>query len=119
MNRLYLILILACLTPSVFIAQQSSVDNEAIPEELKVLTNSVIDFEYLVYPNPSSGQVTLLANQEVESVVVYDVSGEQVLSQLFNLSAGQLDLSLLSKGNYHIEVKNKNGNIGVENIILE
>jgi Secretion system C-terminal sorting domain/FG-GAP-like repeat len=74
-----------------------------------------------VYPNPSTGLVTISSlNQAIQRVVVYDVMGRPAMEhydvQLQNLS---LDLNKLSKGLYHLQVELLDGSTAKQHLVLE
>lgn len=70
-------------------------------EELAVLTQQVI-----VSPNPTSGFVNLETSEQrmITQVVVYSVSGELCLSNVYGTKSVSLDLSDLANGVYFIHV---------------
>lgn len=70
-----------------------------------------------IFPNPSSGKITLALNNtmhlEGTQVVFYDVLGKQVLStSSFSSYTKEIDLSLLKKGVYLYQLINNNTIIG-------
>ena len=71
-----------------------------------------------VYPNPSEGivNITNLNNSE-NSIVVYDVLGQVVLTKVSNTTT-TIDLSNQSTGVYLVEVSNNNGTI-TERVIIK
>ena len=58
---------------------------------------------FSLYPNPSSGKVNIVLQDDLESVAVYSMQGQQVLFATSN----QLDVSALSKGIYLVTVTNQ------------
>ncbi len=57
-----------------------------------------------VYPNPSSGMVTISSSQNLESIKVYDCMGRLVYSEKTpNSKSNEINLSFLKSGNYLIE----------------
>lgn len=88
-------------------------------DELYVYNCSVLAVEDVqkhnsitVYPNPTSGFVTIqnAKNSNLKHVEVYDASGQLIKN--FNLSNGfnkaALDMSMLSNGTYILKVKSEN-----------
>lgn len=77
-------------------------------------------FGFETFPNPTSGQVVISFDTEMEgSIVVFNTRGEEVVS-LNNLNTQQqvIDLSAQPTGMYLIQVNSAEG-IGYERIIVE
>ena len=62
-----------------------------------------------VYPNPSSGMVTISSSQNLEFIKVYDYMGRLVHSEKTpNSKSHEINLSFLKSGNYLIESISEN-----------
>lgn len=59
---------------------------------------------FTYYPNPSTGWVSLRANEALESVSVYNVAGQLLLQSKLNAASGRVDISTLSDGVYFFKV---------------
>jgi len=60
-----------------------------------------------LFPNPSRGEVNLLASFEMEKVEIYDMIGRQVKSTVVGgMLNYQMDLSGLERGNYIVKASN-------------
>lgn len=57
-----------------------------------------------VYPNPTNGIVHVDGATEIQSVEVYNLSGQQVMVKPMADSENQLDLSPLASGNYFLKI---------------
>lgn len=57
------------------------------------------------YPNPVVDKLTLNMKQNIESVVVYNLSGSIVKSENWNTKSGNIDMSALPSGIYIVNVK--------------
>ncbi len=72
------------------------------------------NFDFLIYPNPSSGTVTISMPQPVNStakIEVFDLLGRIAFTKEYagiGFSGEQIDLSTLSHGNYVVRVSNHN-----------
>jgi len=69
--------------------------------------------EFAMYPNPTTGQVTLKlngTNTSSSTLIVYNVLGEVVLSQALQQQR-QLDLSGLSNGIYTVELRSSESSV--------
>lgn len=62
----------------------------------------------LVYPNPAHGSVTLEADQLIVKVKIYAITGQVVTEMKLGLDQ-TLDVSLLQKGHYILEIFTRNG----------
>jgi len=73
-----------------------------------------------IYPNPSSGLVTISSNQPIANIDVFDVTGKLVHSQQNNGKQTNtvLDLSVLSNGIYFINAQTENGGVGVSKVVV-
>ena len=63
--------------------------------------------EVLVFPNPSNGKFWIRANEEIESVIVYSMLGQEVMrmEDLDQAQQVQIDLENRSKGQYIVELR--------------
>lgn len=80
-----------------------------IPSALHELVNS----SFNVFPNPTSGIVSVYFNNEIKFVQVFNLLGEQVLEKEVSANANyaQLNLNFLPKGVYIIKAGNINKRI--------
>lgn len=62
----------------------------------------LLDLRY--YPNPVSDRMVLEAEELMETVAVYDMTGREVLRQRLDAQRAQLDLSSLQTGVYVVKV---------------
>ena len=68
--------------------------------------NQALDFK--LYPNPTSGQITI-ALEGMQKIVVYNTLGQALLNKEANSDVLQLDLSSFENGLYWIKVMAQNG----------
>ncbi|MFK8039546.1 MAG: T9SS type A sorting domain-containing protein [Crocinitomicaceae bacterium] len=71
-----------------------------------------------VFPNPSSGLISLRSFARINAISIYDLSGKLVYSSLESDSFVALDLTVLSKGMYQIKIETENGR-NFEKLILK
>ena len=76
--------------------------------------NQALDFK--LYPNPTSGQITI-ALEGMQKVVVYNALGQALLNKEANSDALQLDLSGFENGLYWIKVMSQDG-VAVKPFVL-
>ncbi|MBT8275776.1 MAG: T9SS type A sorting domain-containing protein, partial [Bacteroidia bacterium] len=68
------------------------------------------------YPNPTTDILNLTSLETIEDVVIYNLLGQQVISQDVNTTSLQLDTSSLSTGAYLMRVT-VNGQVGTYKVI--
>ena len=74
------------------------------------ITDDSIEEAVTVFPNPSSGIVTLSGIHDGSDIIIYDVAGKLVFqTKSIGVYATDLDLSGQSRGLYFYNVVNKNG----------
>ena len=70
-----------------------------------------------VYPNPAKGMLVISCDEQIESVTVYNLIGEQ---QIFEREqTTQLNVSALPKGIYTLQLQTKAGNKAVKKFVKE
>ncbi len=81
-----------------------------------VLENNKIS----VFPNPTSGIITLSSNQTIATIDVFDVAGKLVYSIKNNSKQTntEIDLSTLSNGIYFIHAKTENGGVSKCKVVV-
>ncbi len=65
--------------------------------------------DFKVFPNPSSDKWNVSSNAIVDSVVVYDVLGKQVMTLSPNTNDVVIDGSSLNPGMYFAQINGTNG----------
>jgi glucose/arabinose dehydrogenase len=86
---------------------------------------STTDFEnngFTIAPNPAKDFLTLTANNQntLDTVVVYDISGKQLIAERFsNLSQVTINVSSLAKGLYIVVAQNQKGNQMKSKFVVE
>ena len=71
-----------------------------------------------MYPNPTSGIVTIEAASVIESITVYNVLGQEMLSQKGNSASETLNISNLKSGVYLVRTTS-NGKTATSRIVKE
>ncbi|WKN44948.1 heparin lyase I family protein [Tunicatimonas pelagia] len=69
---------------------------------------SPLESEWLVYPNPASGQLIIEGEDEYQ-VVVHDVNGQQVMQHRQSGRKARLDISHLRPGIYFLKMQGQQG----------
>lgn len=64
--------------------------------------NSLKDFSF--YPNPASDVISLKAANSIESVAIYNLLGQQVLSAKVGATTSEINVSALTTGTYIMKV---------------
>ena len=87
-----------------------------VEDDLGIADQSSTAFTF--YPNPTSGLISITANQEINSVLVANLLGQQVMLEK-NLENGLIDLSSLKTGVYMLRVAFEDGSNESFKIIKE
>ena len=81
------------------------IDNINISYKNTTGTDSFINQEISVYPNPSSDFLKILALKNIDEINIYDVMGKQVYSTKTNTKTLDLNISNFKNGYYSIKIK--------------
>ncbi len=81
---------------------------------LGINDNTIEGFSY--YPNPAESTINLSSQGTIESVVLYNMLGQQIFDQNINATTSELNVSDLATGNYFMKVS-VNGQIGTFKIL--
>ncbi|MCB0794536.1 MAG: DUF11 domain-containing protein, partial [Flavobacteriales bacterium] len=73
----------------------------------------------LLYPNPTTGRVTLVAQEAIERIEVLQLDGRLLRSHSANSNRIDLDLSELATGLYVVRVHHANEQFGSQLLMLE
>lgn len=73
-----------------------------LSEILSSSEHTIVDFSY--YPNPVVDQLNFSAKTSIDTVKIYNLSGQMVLNQNINSTTGSVNVSHLSKGIYLAEI---------------
>jgi hypothetical protein len=87
---------------------QLEYDLEAIEKE--VIKDQNLEADIVIYPNPTSGIITIQSEEVILKVEVSDILGKTVLQQSFDSKNPELDLQALSSGQYLLKVATLKGN---------
>lgn len=68
---------------------------------------SAIEKAITIAPNPANNQLTVTFNQKIEKVNVYNISGQELFSGLYNSNAATIDVSHLAPGLYILELNSR------------
>ncbi|MEO2058737.1 MAG: T9SS type A sorting domain-containing protein [Mesonia sp.] len=81
--------------------------------------------EFIVYPNPSHGELNCLLYSEEKSsaeISLFDITGKQVYVQKMNLEEGRNDLRItpnVGTGVYFLKINSEQTNYGVSKILFQ
>ena len=70
--------------------------------QLGTASNEIEGFDY--YPNPTNERVNLASVQNIETVVLYNILGQKLISLNVDATTTQLDVAHLAAGAYLMEV---------------
>ena len=72
--------------------------------------------EMVIYPNPSNGRFNIQSSESIETLNVFDLRGNLVLTSQRRPS---FDISHLAKGTYIMQVQLTNGAIQTSKVVLK
>ena len=89
----------------------------------KVVTTGVInlpsDLSFKVFPNPSSGSISVEASESIAAVCLYNAGGKCLLFQICQSTKRlNLDLNTIPRGTYFLKVQMVNGSEENEKVVL-
>jgi ELWxxDGT repeat protein len=84
------------------------------------ISNVELKNNYKIFPNPTTGIVTISSTQAIASIDVFDVTGKLVYSQQNNnnQTSTSLNLSNLSNGIYFIHAKTETGVVSKSKVVV-
>lgn len=99
-----------------FISMPIDYNNLALgKEEINKSNESVV-----IFPNPTNGSVTISANNAMESIAIYSITGEMLLQQnVKHAGAYELSLENFEAGIYILKINESNSNQIVKKIIKQ
>lgn len=87
-----------------------AIDNVRLANDV-LSTNDIASQNILLTPNPASTKVTISTlNNEIQSLKIYTILGEEVLSIKTNTTSVTLDIATLAKAMYFIKIETLKGN---------
>ncbi len=88
-----------------------------IPLSLEDISKPQIAFE--LFPNPSTGVITIQCDEPIDRVEVLDISGRLLYSNVAIPANGELDVYALPSGVYLVKVEVIDGGHGVRKLVVE
>lgn len=86
-------------------ADYPSVENDTQVGNLVSIVEEELDEQITIYPNPSSGVVTIFTeNVQLNHISVMNLNGERILEKEFQIET-QIDLSILPSGYYFLVIQ--------------
>lgn len=90
---------------------------DSVAEVNSVITNKSVNMT--IYPNPTTGQLTVISDEVIELLEIVDVNGKVVYKSKFLTLNSELDISHLSKGIYYIKATHSNGTVSQQKLMKE
>lgn len=82
-----------------------------IPNEVGIEEFLVQDIHTEIYPNPNSGIFSIVSEEKLEQIEIYNLQGEKVFEKHFSTPVKQEELeSSLNTGVYVLQIKTEAGN---------
>lgn len=82
-----------------------------------IIENNVLTNNISVYPNPTSGYLSLITNSEIGIVTISNVLGEKVYQSAITNQETYMDLSTQPNGVYFMSIKTNEGTVNKKIII--
>lgn len=89
----------------------------AVDVDLSVGINDVASVSVSLYPNPAKEVLLIQCHEQVESVEVYNLIGEQVIFERGQIT--KLNVSELANGVYTLQLTTQNGSKSVRKVVKE
>jgi hypothetical protein len=90
---------------------------DSIWNDLCLDANTIAETNFSLYPNPTSGNLSIVTNGDIATIIVLDALGQQVMSLVSNSATIEIDLSGNSNGLYFLRIE-QNGNSTMQRVIL-
>jgi hypothetical protein len=74
------------------------------------------EYNFLVFPNPTSGSINIVSSNDLKEVVLFDLTGKKIMAWK-NLSNNTINLVSLCDGFYTLQIIDENGNKVVRKIV--
>jgi PKD repeat protein len=62
-----------------------------------------------IYPNPSSDNVTIISNEIINSIAIFNLKGQIIFEELSNTNLININIAELENGYYYAILKTQNG----------
>ena len=73
--------------------------------------------EFSIYPNPAKDNFVIASENKISSVVVFDITGKQVLN-VERLTNNRINVSELNPGIYLVKIKDEQNNLATQRLVI-
>jgi hypothetical protein len=80
--------------------------------------NAINGMNVNLYPNPNSGQFSLVSMSNIQQVLVFDLAGRQIDATIIMKSTQQAEIIINAKGMYFVQVMDANEQISTQRIVV-
>jgi hypothetical protein len=98
---------------SIGTVSDAAVDIEFYVDSIRIATTasitSTVDLGLKMYPNPTNGLVNISALEDIKTIKVRNLLGQEVMSEQWSDRSGSFNVEQLKSGIYLIEVSTANG----------
>ena len=84
----------------------------------ELLSVTEITSQAKIYPNPTSGNVRVMAGSNIESVKVYDMLGALVAIVPANGTSVDVNMSQFSNGVYFFNIRQSDGTVSNQRVVV-
>ena len=105
-------------TTSVNVNYDGGTINFLVEIDGELLSVTEITSQAKVYPNPTSGNVRVMAGNNIESVKVYDMLGAMVAIVPANGTSVDVNMSQFSNGVYFFNIRQSDGTVSNQRVVV-
>ncbi|MEC4004733.1 T9SS type A sorting domain-containing protein [Flavobacterium sp. SUN052] len=73
--------------------------------------------KFTIFPNPTFNLINFNTEENMKSIVLFDILGKEVLNKEVNSNSNSVDISNFNSGLYFVKIYFENGNINTQKII--
>jgi hypothetical protein len=98
---------------------QTSPRRIALTQSVTAFIDQVLSSQIIAYPNPSSSQIRISAPDiRLKTYQIYNMQGQQIISNKFDEFSNAIEVSQLPKGMYLLQIETQRGK-ALKKILIE
>lgn len=78
-------------------------DNVSVVKSTVSSVNALTEFDFQVFPNPTTDVLLLSAAKAIDQVEIYNINGQQLMRQPINSQRAEVDVSRLPQGTFIVK----------------
>jgi len=108
-----------CEDTSKTIPEGMAFDIIIAPIEILGNDDFALETNFSMFPNPANKSTTITSNQEISTITIYNILGQEISTFKGEENNTQIDVSNLTTGNYLVKVLAENGNTDTLKLIKQ